>query len=93
MAPPPLPMKNRDSESGNLFDESQYSTVKAILSSERCYQAVNLNPKMVSNVHYETLEIRSRDFISNETKTGKKSQNPPTPPPKPARHSKGSALQ
>lgn len=91
---PPLPPKHRDC--GNLPEESHYGIVKSIGGSvEECYQEVShpskLAPvtKIVSNVHYEMLEIRTRDVnLSDESKAQKK--NPPTPPPKPHRASKGS---
>ena len=94
LVPPPLPMKNRDSDNGNIFDESTYSTVKAVMmNADKCYQANNPSTKIFSNLHYETVEIKNREIVSSDVKVGRKSQNPPTPPPKPIRASKGSAAQ
>jgi hypothetical protein len=95
--PPPLPMKHhRDSDSFNQLveEESQYSCVKAKRGSEEGYQFMNrplpATPNnSVANSHYEFVEIKNREVISViETRANKKS--PPTPPPKPARHSRGS---
>lgn len=69
--PPPLPMKShRDTENASFTEESQYSTLKAVV-----------------NPHYEILEIRNREIV---TQTERKLKSPPAPPPKPSRSSKGS---
>ena len=95
--PPPLPVKHhRDSEVSNhlVEEESQYSVVSAKRGSKEGYQfsdrPLPATPSnTVFNSNYEYVEIKNREVISTmETKTGKKS--PPTPPPKPARHSRGS---
>lgn len=94
LVPPPLPLKHRDSDYGNIPEDSQYSSVKAIRGSSDSYQFVdrplpNTPGDHANNSHYEVLEIRNREVIfTNEAKAVKKS--PPTPPPKPARTSKGS---
>lgn len=82
LVPPPLPVKHRDSDYGNLPEDSQYR------GSTESYQFVNrplpdtpLNDTF-TNSHYEVLEIRNREVVSTK-------KNPPTPPPKPARTSKG----
>jgi hypothetical protein len=84
MVPPPLPVKhNRDSDSFSqlIEEESLYSSVKAPRGS--------IPNSTVINAHYELVEIKNREMIAIvDPKTGKKS--PPTPPPKPARHSRGS---
>lgn len=95
--PPPLPLKHRDSDYGAQGDISKSSLIKITdETDEDCYQSVAscplpvaFNAKVVSNMHYEVLELRKREVVfSSETKTSKKS--PPTPPPKPARTSRGS---
>lgn len=87
LVPPPLPLKHRDSDYGHISEDSQYSSVKAIRGSSDSYQFAPGDH--ANNSHYEVLEIRNREVIfPNEAKAVKKS--PPTPPPKPARTSKGS---
>ena len=90
--PPPLPVKHRDSENGNLNDNyPQHLTNKTVGDLDECYQTVSRpfpissRSDFVSNAHYELFEMKSREI---EMKAGKK--NPPTPPPKPLRGSKGS---
>lgn len=95
--PPPLPLKHRDSDNGQHPAEgSKHSSMKAFDGSEDCYQSVVSRPlpitfgsNVVSNTHYEVLEIKRREVIfTSDSKASKK--NPPTPPPKPARTSRGS---
>lgn len=89
--PPPLPQKNRDSDTVSFADDSLRSEI-----IEDFYQtvsrpmAVKTEHKIVSNSHYELVEIKNREVIfANEEKVTKKS--PPTPPPKPIRASKGTS--
>lgn len=88
--PPPLPMKNRDSEVSSLLDDSQ---LRSAIVTEDCYQTVSralpvTSTNTVVNAHYEILEIKNREVIfAHETKSKK---NPPTPPPKPHRASRDS---
>lgn len=82
--PPPLPLKNRDSDYGNLPDEVQYASLR----SNKSYGSNKPLPPVpgVSNSHYETVEARNHEiFFVNDAKQARR---PPTPPPKPLRNSK-----
>lgn len=89
LLPPPLPAKHRDSDYGNIPEDSQYSSVKSIRGSDGYQFTDRPLPSTpgdsVSNSHYEVLEVKNREVIMTVVK-----KNPPTPPPKPARTSKGS---
>lgn len=91
--PPPLPIKHRDSDYSHLTDNARPPSRTSEVV-EDCYQVVSRcmpvsGNNSVSNTHYEVLEIRNREVIfSNDPRASKKS--PPTPPPKPARTSRGS---
>lgn len=93
--PPPLPLKNRETDHGIIENELQYSCSKIAGGSKESYQSVNVTlaetfiKHTITNNHYETVELKSNEVVSaDDTKSLKKS--PPTPPPKPVRTSKGS---
>ncbi|KAG5670986.1 hypothetical protein PVAND_001211 [Polypedilum vanderplanki] len=99
LVPPPLPLKHRDSDFGNLsLEDTLYSRApsnRASTGSDR-YHIFNRplpaapthgsDDFIASNSHYEVLEIRNREVIeATEAKIiGKKLA--PQPPPKPVRN-------
>ncbi|KAL7025415.1 hypothetical protein ACKWTF_013468 [Chironomus riparius] len=100
LAPPPLPLKHRDSDIGHLSltDESQYSVAMRVSGGSEDYfenrplpalpnHDFTIHENSNNSSHYEVLEIRNREVISEmEARLSKKS--PPIPPPKPSRNSK-----
>ncbi|CRL05400.1 CLUMA_CG018000, isoform B [Clunio marinus] len=94
LVPPPLPIKHRDSEYGNVHEDSKFTKVKVLddLTTESFLVSSDQPRKGIvaaANNHYEILSLKSRDVVSpDEVKSSKK--NPPAPPPKPTRASKES---
>jgi hypothetical protein len=99
LVPPPLPVKHRDSDFGNMsLDDAHYSRTPSNRTStgSDLYHFVNRplpatpthgsDDFITNSSHYEVLEIRNREVISStELKMGKKFA--PVPPPKPSRTS------